>query len=958
MEASSSSNHGQPPATPSHSSLLPSLSPSQNIEQTPAPLHTLPAHLHSQQPPPPQPRLGPAHQQTSMQPPASTSTSNSESQRQHLTTAQQLQQQHQNVFGNVMGTAPGQGPTNSSQTGGTAQAKVYASVYSGIPVFEAMIRGISVMRRTSDSWVNATQILKVAGIHKSARTKILEKEIHPGIHEKVQGGYGKYQGTWIPFERGQELAAQYGVTSYLAPVFDFVPSATAIAALPVIRTGTPDRAGQKTPSSNMTGYNPSLMSGNRGNGRVISPFPQGHAHPHAQAGQLPPPPPPQFAPSNGDQNQMMGIQPHPAMGYPGQQQMMYYPAPQPHLYPGHDNKRGIAMAMTPSLSGDGLHNPSLGPAADINGLGLPPSGAEMYIDQYGLPHPTPSYQPISYTVDTDMGPPPAKRQKSEDALYINGDMEEQQHEPPQQDAEAEGEDIDDGASDSSDDLRDGQPLPWSMRLSNKPIRPRPNASSSKTRSRLLSLFSASADGGEEEDINVRQVFGLSSEDMPNECDIDMVIDNRGHTALHWACSLAKLSITKQLIELGADIHRGNYAGETPLIRSILTTNQFESGQFYSLLEYLSPSIKTLDHAYKSIVHHISMVAGLKGRASSARSYMANVLEWVARDQQSHQQQHLNGAANGQDGIHHDTSINLKTLIDIQDIHGDTAINIAARVGNKGLVNLLLDAGADKGKANNLGLKPSDFGLDIESLKVTPGEAIVSSLKSEVPKPARKSRDVQKNIAAIFETISSTFSSEMVNKQTKLNATEQSVRVATKALADKRQQLHKAQVKVGELELLSQRVESLKRNPSQEIDCTGRTILIGESELPLSFQPVSSEDLASIKKETQSIIDGNNLDEIALPERGEEGALIKLRRINLWEDRLTLLLNQRINELENTNLGKVFEYKKLISLTTKVPVDKVDGMLDGLLAAIESDGQGIDLSRVSEFMNRIKEIPRA
>lgn len=44
------------------------------------------------------------------------------------------------------------------------------------------------MRRSHDSWVNATQILKVAGIPKSSRTKILEKEILVGIHEKVQGG--------------------------------------------------------------------------------------------------------------------------------------------------------------------------------------------------------------------------------------------------------------------------------------------------------------------------------------------------------------------------------------------------------------------------------------------------------------------------------------------------------------------------------------------------------------------------------------------------------------------------------------------------------------------------------------------------------------------------------------------------------------------------------------------------
>ena len=59
---------------------------------------------------------------------------------------------------------------------------------------------VAVMRRRHDSWLNATQILKVAGVDKGKRTKILEKEIQTGDHEKVQGGYGKYQGTWIRFE--------------------------------------------------------------------------------------------------------------------------------------------------------------------------------------------------------------------------------------------------------------------------------------------------------------------------------------------------------------------------------------------------------------------------------------------------------------------------------------------------------------------------------------------------------------------------------------------------------------------------------------------------------------------------------------------------------------------------------------------------------------------------------------
>lgn len=69
-------------------------------------------------------------------------------------------------------------------------------MYSGISVYEMTVNNVAVMRRRNDSWLNATQILKVAGIEKGKRTKVLEKEILNGVHEKVQGGYGKYQGTW------------------------------------------------------------------------------------------------------------------------------------------------------------------------------------------------------------------------------------------------------------------------------------------------------------------------------------------------------------------------------------------------------------------------------------------------------------------------------------------------------------------------------------------------------------------------------------------------------------------------------------------------------------------------------------------------------------------------------------------------------------------------------------------
>lgn len=99
-------------------------------------------------------------------------------------------------------------PTNAQSPSETAPASdarsapgapspmVYLATYSNVPVYEITVRGIAVMRRRLDGYLNATQILKVAGVEKARRTKILEKEILTGEHEKVQGGYGKYQGTW------------------------------------------------------------------------------------------------------------------------------------------------------------------------------------------------------------------------------------------------------------------------------------------------------------------------------------------------------------------------------------------------------------------------------------------------------------------------------------------------------------------------------------------------------------------------------------------------------------------------------------------------------------------------------------------------------------------------------------------------------------------------------------------
>ncbi|KIM30998.1 hypothetical protein M408DRAFT_65368 [Serendipita vermifera MAFF 305830] len=95
------------------------------------------------------------------------------------------------------------------------------------------------MRRRADGWLNATQILKVAGFDKPQRTRVLEREVQKGLHEKVQGGYGKYQGTWVPPESALQIARQYDVEAQLRPIIDYKAS-----------TNSPPPAPKHTVSSN------------------------------------------------------------------------------------------------------------------------------------------------------------------------------------------------------------------------------------------------------------------------------------------------------------------------------------------------------------------------------------------------------------------------------------------------------------------------------------------------------------------------------------------------------------------------------------------------------------------------------------------------------------------------------------------------------------------------------------
>ncbi|KAH8093276.1 transcription factor [Cristinia sonorae] len=818
--------------------------------------------------------------------------------------------------------------------GQQAPVKIYNAVYSSVQVYECMVRGIAVMRRRADSYVNATQILKVAGVDKGRRTKILEKEILPGKHEIVQGGYGKYQGTWIPLERGRDIALQYGVAPLLAPLFDFVPNANALGGLP---TGLP----------NMTtgAASPRPLS-------AASSFSSLGTPANAGAPSLAPPP---ILPGSAlrllNQGRAQGlftpstsmISPVRPPGYASPGPYGAYNQPPFHSVPGISPTPPLQNQATLKRTRSEADVDTISAGAGASGHAMAPLlAASPDIQMADRSRPTSG----TATPQLEDNPSPTKRARTESVRAHTPPIPTS---PTMQRAETRPT----GTRPQTPTIVNGMSRPGSSlstipngkvpavdqgphvaRFASKPSLPRgmdPTAPLRDTRRAAIVAAICQRD----EPIPVLELLREIPPDNPGvPVDVDLVLDDQGHTSLHLAASMARHQIVDALISSGADIHRGNFDGETPLIRACLATNNAESQSFHTLVAALHPSIWTLDTSRKTVVHHIVASAGVKGRALSARYYLDQIFTWIAQRQ-------------GGD---------FRSIVDLQDEHGDTALNIAARVGNRGLVRTLLDVGANRILPNKLGLRPGDFGVEVEELGgPMRADDIISSLRSGPTEPQRKSQDVVADIQAMVTKLNEEFTQEIKSKQDNLDVTQAHLRAATRELSEQRKQIQTWQGRCSELDIVMQRTRNIQKALLEEdtFDWTGRTdpVPTEGSELPPAGPAFQKRGDNSTMTGPVDIVFNMDPDP-PIPVTDSAATLIKLRRMKMWYERMEKLMEERLRSMKGSSAEKEFQCKKILSLCTGMPVDSIESILDDLLIAVDSEASVIDLGRVSTFMTRV------
>ncbi|TPX64730.1 hypothetical protein SpCBS45565_g05658 [Spizellomyces sp. 'palustris'] len=670
------------------------------------------------------------------------------------------------------------------------EGEIYAAVYSGIPVYEMMCNSVAVMRRKSDGFLNATQILKVAGVDKGKRTKILDKEVMIGEHEKVQGGYGKYQGTWIPFERGVQLAAMYGVDGFLRPLLEF--------ELPA-----PGRADQTPTKEQVMAANRDLLK--RSNSS--SNFSKSKSRSH------------------GDE--------------------------------GTDTAQRRRRAGAPSTRA---------------------SKRLMEIE--------------SSDIHDD--------ESSDNLLASPGPLGNYAKKRPRTDAYAE-----------------------SVIETN----------AEKYRAMLMAMFV------HEDPLYIPDM--LSGPTLPNDLDLDIVIDEQSHTSLHWAAALARINVVRVLLQKGADIRSVNNDGETALIRAVRVTNNYDNQTFPELLDLLHSTLVLVDAKNRTVLHHIAATAGLEGRVAASRYYLECLLEWVAR----------HGG-------------NFSSLVDIQDSAGDTALNVAARIGNRNLVEQLIDVGADGTIENRAGLRPSDFGFEdilgssrgdgggegtgdvgeAEKIEGT-SRVVFPSIRTEeedaalalsAVASATKGREIASAVQQMVDEMSCTFSAEMKVKADQLTEARNQLRQVTKELADVRKQNHILRKENQMLPEMVQQIKNLERCLGEEMAKCNTTAI---------------HDQRSTDSTPGGMVTGG-ITETKQPPQDPHGELAALRRTLQEKEALERSLRSEIIRLKSTSGKSELGCKKIIAACCNVPVESVDELLNPLLQAVESDKE-VDMSAVAGFMMDVK-----
>ncbi|SCU87188.1 LAMI_0D05094g1_1 [Lachancea mirantina] len=530
---------------------------------------------------------------------------------------------------------------------------IEVATYAGVDVYECYCRGQEariVMRRCADDWINITQVFKIASFSKTQRTKILEKESNRIKHEKIQGGYGRFQGTWISLENAHYLVQKYSVNDIV------------VSAILNFELDPNDPPQRRTKNSVIKRQSPGT--------KIHSPSSYNKT-PKKTSESL-------MKKTTAAKKKSNAVQPSPL-------QNLVFQTPQ-HQQQMVSSQQNNSTVVAPDQE-------------------TPLHGSSYETTQKPLQFfPYPQQQPAFLTFDASNPSQPLSQRSNKIAKKSGKHAQvrhtfhamkqqfrvQQQQRQPQQSQQppvmviqpsSHRTSQSNGSNGSSFECFSTQDNPTPM--SSRSISPRnksPDSAKAKDgeatevshqqnyKEMLLQVLSC-----DYSEVDQKSIF-LPEElfHPPAGLDVNFTVDDQGHTTLHWAAAMANVPLIKLLLTLPVNFLQCNDRGFTAITKACFYNNCYNAGAFPQVLELLKPCIITPDMNGRLPFHYLVELSVNKSKDPVIINYyMDCILDLLGKE---------------------DISL-LKMCLNYQDNMGNTALHLAALNLNLELCNKLCYLGS-------------------------------------------------------------------------------------------------------------------------------------------------------------------------------------------------------------------------------------------------------------------------
>ncbi|QPG73407.1 hypothetical protein FOA43_000717 [Brettanomyces nanus] len=608
---------------------------------------------------------------------------------------------------------------------------LYITTYSQVDVYESTFKGMPLMRRCDDNWVNATQILKIAGYGKAQRTRLLEKQVHQHIHRKIQGGFGRFQGTWVPLEFARDLAEDHKLPKDHVKVLYYDPDSDEVLSKKASSKPRPNSKSKSKSNANpRSNPNPKqkpkttikmnpIYNDNVSKKRIKHPVAESADHQTLKKPKKRGRKPkkkvseedgnPEYSRENGPAESDptvvtstgSSLPPTFAMYGPGNGKAVK------HSYSVDQNHPTVALQQmevvrdTVPLSSDPQQVP----------LSLNASRSQQQVNQFTFVNANgKSNQQSVYQPQPPPSPPSYSTHSQYQLPYIQGQQTYTQQQNgsiigynqfPENDGHYINNDL--GASVSSEgmSLKSQGSLPHQqqrqslIQLQQTYFMGPQQLLTPQSQPQMLQQAEINGDVEEDYDYYTERLLNFFSNDSepipeflfnsPEDFDVNRPIDNEGHTPLHWASALALPSIVELLLSKNANPLILNNVGMNSLSKLIHFTNSYDTKNFSGLLHLLRQCLIVPDAEGRTPLHYLVDLTSESSKIDCLKYYLNEIVTFIGNQQKEAER------VAGEEAPHKDL---LRILINHRDNDGDTALHLALKNNSFYFAKALIQHGAD------------------------------------------------------------------------------------------------------------------------------------------------------------------------------------------------------------------------------------------------------------------------